>query len=137
MRLDKTGKSDNHYYYVFEDYRTAEEYKKTRIIEALGCAKVIREKYGVTDAEQWSRDYIAQKNKDRNEAKLHGRRYMTFKLQEHLPKAEKSSIYNAGYLILDNIYHSFGFSNICSEIMKKHPHVQGLDINNVLRALLF
>lgn len=25
---------------------------------------IIREKYGVTDAEQWCRDYIAQKNKE-------------------------------------------------------------------------
>ena len=61
MRLNKTGKPNNHYYYVIEDYRTADGYKKTRTIEALGCAKVIREKYGVTDAEQWCRDYIAQK----------------------------------------------------------------------------
>ena len=53
MRLNKTGKPNNHYYYVIEDYRTADGYKKTRTIEALGCAKVIREKYGVTDAEQW------------------------------------------------------------------------------------
>ena len=64
MRLNKTGKPNNHYYYVIEDYRTADGYKKTRTIEALGCAKVIREKYGVTDAEQWCRDYIAQKNKE-------------------------------------------------------------------------
>ena len=137
MRLNKTGKPDNHYYYVIEDYRTPEGYKKTRTIEALGCAKVIREKYGVTDAEQWCRDYIAQKNKEQKESKLHGRRYMTLKLQEHLPKAEKSSIYNAGYLVLDNLYHSFGFSNICSEIMQSHPHIHGFDLNNVLKALLF
>ena len=29
MRLSKTGKADNHYYYIIEDYRTAEGYKKT------------------------------------------------------------------------------------------------------------
>ena len=137
MRLGKTGKATNHYYYIIEDYRTPEGAKRTRTVEALGSAKAIREKYGITDAEKWCLEYIGKKNKEAAEAKLQGRRYLTLKLQEHLPKGEKSSIFNAGYLILDNLYHSFGLSNICFEIMKAHPHINGFDLNTVLRALLF
>ena len=137
MRLNKTGKADNHYYYVIEDYRTAEGYKKTRTVEALGCAREICDKYGVTDAELWCREYINKKNLELKESKLQHSRHMTVKLQENLPKGEKSCLFNAGYLILDSVYHSFGIANICSEIMKSHPHIKGFDLNNVLRTILF
>jgi transposase len=137
MRLCITGKPDNHYFYVIEDYKNAEGIKKTRTIESLGSAKVIREKYQVENAEQWCRDYIDKLNAERNASKLSGRRYITVKLQEHLPKSNKSCIFNAGYLLLDSLYHSFGMANICAEIMQEHPHIKGFDLDNVLRALLF
>ena len=137
MRLTKTGKADNTYFYVIEDYRTPEGIKKTRTVESLGCAKVIREKYQVADALQWCKDYIESKNQELREAKRQNSRYMTIKLQENLPKESGSCIFNAGYLILDSIYHSFGIANICAEIMKEHPHITGFDLNNVLRAVLF
>ena len=61
MRLTRTGKPDNFYNYVTEDYKNDKGQKKTRTVESLGCAKVIREKYGVDDTEQWGREYIAKK----------------------------------------------------------------------------
>ncbi len=33
MRLTKTGKDDNPYFYVIEDYRTPDGIKKTRTVE--------------------------------------------------------------------------------------------------------
>ena len=47
MRLTRTGKPDNFYYYVIEDYKNDKGQKKTRTVESLGCARVIREKFGV------------------------------------------------------------------------------------------
>ena len=44
MRLTRTGKPDNFYYYVIEDYKNDKGQKKTRTVESLGCARVIREK---------------------------------------------------------------------------------------------
>ena len=69
MRLTRTGKPDNFYYYVIEDYKNDKGQKKTRTVESLGCARVIREKFGVDDAEQWCREYIAKKNNEIKEFK--------------------------------------------------------------------
>ena len=37
MRLTRTGKPDNFYYYVIEDYKNDKGQKKTRTVESLGC----------------------------------------------------------------------------------------------------
>ena len=39
MRLTRTGKPDNFYYYVIEDYKNDKGQKKTRTVESLGCAR--------------------------------------------------------------------------------------------------
>jgi ribosomal protein S16 len=58
MRLARTGKPTNYYYYVIETYRNEEGKQKTRTVEALGSANVIKEKYNVEDAEKWCQEYI-------------------------------------------------------------------------------
>ena len=61
MRLTRTGKPDNFYYYVIEDYKNDKGQKKTRTVESLGCARVIREKFGVDDAQlNFVRIYLKQ-----------------------------------------------------------------------------
>ena len=136
MRLTRTGKPDNFYYYVIEDYKNDKGQKKTRTVESLGCARVIREKFGVDDAEQWCREYIAKKNNEIKEFKENNCRSISIKLREDLPKADSSAVYNFGYLILDSLYHSFGMKNICQEIASEHPHLL-FDLNDVLRTVLF
>ena len=79
MRLTKTGKPDNFYYYVIEDYKNDKGQKKTRTVESLGCARVIREKFGVDDAEQWCREYIAKKNNEIKEFKENNCRSISIK----------------------------------------------------------
>lgn len=137
MRIARTGKPSNFYYYIIEDYRNREGKKKTRTVEALGCASVIRKRYKVSDADLWCKNYVAQKNLELKAQKMHESRELIIKLQENLPKQQNSCIFNAGYLILDSVYHSFGINNICFEIMLQHPHVGSFDLNNVLRTMLF
>lgn len=137
MRITRTGKPDNYYYYIIEDYRDENGYRRTRTVESLGCAKVIRETYNVDDAEAWCKAYVAKKNQELQLTKVDNKREITLKLREDLPKNAKSSIFNIGYLILEKLYYSFGLSNICDEIMKAHPHVTGFDLNDVLKTLIF
>lgn len=138
MRITRTGKPDNFYYYIIEDYRDTNGKKRSRTVESLGCARVIREKYSVDDAEAWCKAYVEQKNIEATKKKLETSREITVKLNESAPKSNsKSSIYNAGYLVLDSLYHTFGIENICSEIQVEHPHITGFTLNNVLRTMLF
>lgn len=137
MRITRTGKPDNFYYYIIEDYRDENGRKKTRTVESLGCARVIREKYNVPDAEAWCKNYVAQKNEELQNSKINNKRVLTIKLREDLPKNSSSSIFNVGYLILEKLYYSFGIANICDEIMNNHPHINGFDLNDVLKTMLF
>ena len=137
MRLGHTGKPDNYYYYVLEDVRDDSGKRKTRTVESLGCASVIREKYNVTDAEAWCRDYIAQKNKELTDLKKVTEREIVIKLREHKPKPVDSHIFNVGYLILEKLYYSFGIAHICDEIMKANPQIKGFDLNAVLKTILY
>ena len=98
MRITRTGKPNNFYYYIIEDYRDENGRKKTRTVESLGCARVIREKYNVHDAEAWCKNYVAQKNEELQNSKINNKRVLTIKLREDLPKNSSSSIFNVGYL---------------------------------------
>jgi len=137
MRLTRTGKPDNFYYYVIEDIRTEDGKRKTRTVESLGSAMVICETYKVSDAEQWCRDYVRQKNFELKAQKEQSSREVILRLKESMPKSQDSLIFNVGYLILESVYYSFGLSNICREIMMSHPHVNGFDLNEVLKTMLF
>ena len=137
MRLARTGKPENFYYYVIEDYTNEKGKRKTRTVESLGCARVIRESKHVEDAEAWCQQYLAKKNEELKQSKLDSKRELLLRLREHMPKNSNSCIFNAGYLILDKLFHEFGLSNICDAIMKDHPHITGFDLTEVLRMILF
>lgn len=137
MRLTRTGKPENHYFYIIEDYKDENGKKKTRTVEALGCANVICQKYNVNDAEAWCQLYLSKKNEEQRQSKVDNKRELVIKLREHMPKKSKSCIFNAGYLILDKLFHEFGLSHICDNIMKEHPHINGFDLKEVLRVILF
>lgn len=136
MRLVRTGKAENPYYYVVESYRNEAGAKSTRTVESLGNAAAIRSKYGVSDVEKWVHDYIRDKNAEAALAKEQCSREVMIKLRENLPKAASSAIYNIGHLILECVYHSFGLSNICDAITRDHPHL-GFDLNDVLKTMVY
>jgi transposase len=136
MRLVRTGKSTNPCYYVVETYRNEKGAKSTRTVEALGNAESIRAKYAVSDAEEWCRNYICQKNEELAKAKESNSREVQIKLLENLPKSQDSAIYNIGHIILESVYNSFGLSNICDEITRSHPHLE-FDLNEVLKVIVY
>lgn len=136
MRLARTGKPTNYYYYVIETYRNEEGKQKTRTVEALGSANVIKEKYNVEDAEKWCQEYIKAKNKEiEKNKKLHSRE-LTITLYENKKKPDCDAIFNFGYLVLEQLYYSFGLNKICNHISSLHPKLE-FDLNNVLKTMLF
>lgn len=127
-------------YYLCESYRTATGHSGSRVVEKLGNADEIRRRFNLdeqTDVKLWCKQYAKEKTLEAKQLALRNNRTISIELSEGAPKKEKSSIFNAGYLILDSVYHSFGLANICEEIKLKHPHIKGFNLNNVLRAMLF
>ena len=124
-------------YYIIDSFRGLDGKVKTKVIEKLGTEKHIKETYSVEDAELWCRQYLETKKAEEKKIKSKSCRTISIKLAENLPKDEKALTYNAGYLVLEKIYHEFGIANICSEIQAKHPHVKGFSLNKVLKAMLF
>ena len=137
MRLSVSRTKNACSYYIIDSYRGLDGKVKTKVIEKLGTEKHIKETYAVEDAEQWCRQYLETKKAEEAKIKSQNCRSITIKLAENLPKDEKALTYNAGYLVLEKIYHEFGIANICSEIQAKHPHVKGFSLNKVLKAMLF
>ncbi len=96
----------------------------------------IKEKYGVEDPKEWAAQQVQHKNEELREQAAAPPREITITLREQNRKLPKLETFNAGYLILDKLYHQFGFSKICEEIQHKHPHIKGFNLDNVLRTML-
>ena len=137
MRLSVSRTKNACSYYIIDSFRGLDGKVKTKVIEKLGTEKHIKETYSVEDAELWCRQYLETKKAEEKKIKSKSCRTISIKLAENLPKDEKALTYNAGYLVLEKIYHEFGIANICSEIQAKHPHVKGFSLNKVLKAMLF
>ncbi len=67
MRIMK-GRSSNPTYHVIQDVKKNGK-RSTEIIENLGSASEICEKYHVTDADAWANGYIAKKRAEVKESK--------------------------------------------------------------------
>ncbi len=124
-------------YYLYESYRNEKGQTRSRIVEKLGNVDEIKRKFNVTDVDAWCKEYAKQRTAEAKKASLKNYRKVTVVFEENKDKSPNSAIFNAGYFILDSVYHSFGLSNICEEIRLKHPHVKGFNLNDVLRAMLF
>ena len=124
-------------YYLCESFRNEKGQTRNRVVEALGNAEYIKNTYKVDDPKAWCTAYAKQKTEEAKKAALAANRKVTVEFSENAPKAEDSIIFNAGYLFLESLYHSFGLSNICEEIKLKHPHIKGFNLDQVLKTLLF
>lgn len=87
------------------------------VVERLGNDKQIREKYGVEDAEQWARAYVAELNKKEAEEKTAVS--ITFSPASSIPLDEQRS-FNAGYLFLQQVFYQLGLDKICTAVKRKH-----------------
>ena len=98
MRIMK-GKSSNPTYHVIQDVRRNGK-RSTEIIENLGSASEICEKYHVSDADAWAADYIKRK---REEAASKDHKVLVSYNTSAVIDIDKSLSFNAGYLFLQQI----------------------------------
>lgn len=130
MRLMKSRAKDPTFH-VIQDVRR-NGVRSTEIIENLGHASEICKKYGVSDAEEWAKQYIEKLRCD--ESKRNHKVLIPFNT-DVLIEQNKQLSFNAGYLFLQRIYYQLGVPYICSKIKKKHKFEY--DLNAILSRLIY
>lgn len=131
MRLGWSGKGAVRSYYVYKSaYING---KRTTItVEKLGNTTSICEKYGVDNAEQWCRDYIAKLNEavKENSEPVN----VKFSPDKLIPQNQQYQ-YNVGYLFLQQIYYDLGLHKISRAIAHKHNFEY--DLNSIFSRLVY
>lgn len=130
MRIMKS-KSANPTYHVIQDVRRNGK-RSTEIIENLGHASDICEKYNVPDADVWANEYI-RKKREEAAAKDH-KVFIPFHTNAAIEQNKPFS-FNAGYLFLQQIYCKLGLPSVCKKIKKEGSFEYDLDA--ILSRLLY
>ena len=130
MRIMK-GKSSNPTYHVIQDVRRNGK-RSTEIIENLGSASEICEKYHVSDADAWAAYSIKRK---REEAASKDHKVLVSYNTSAVIDKDKRLSFNAGYLFLQQIYYQLGLPSICRKIKKENSFEYDLD--NILSRLIY
>lgn len=130
MRIMK-GRSADPTYHVIRDVRRNGK-RSTEIIENLGHASEICEKYNVKDADAWAAEYI-KKRREEESASDH-RVLVSYSTDTFIEQGKRLS-YNAGYLFLQQIYYRLGLPSICKKIKKANSFEY--DLNAILSRLVY
>lgn len=134
MRVIRSVSANACSYYMIESYRDGNNVSRTRIVEKLGTDASIKEKYQVDDAYAWCKDYAARKTLELSNQK---NKVITINIPINESKDESfNRKYNFGYLILEDLYYSFGFGSICKALQAKNSHITSFMLDDVLRNLL-
>lgn len=130
MRIMK-GRSADPTYHVIQDIKRNGK-RSTEIIENLGSASEICQKYKVDNADEWAAEYIKKRREE--EASKDHKILIPFNSSAVIPQ-DKRLGFNAGYLFLQQIYYKLGIPTICSKIKKENSFEYSLDA--VLSRLIY
>ena len=130
MRIMK-GRSKDPTYHVIQDVRRNGK-RSTEIIENLGHASEICEKYNVSDADEWAENYV-RGLREKEETRDH-RVLVPFNTSVII-ESDKQLSFNIGYLFLQRIYYQLGLPYICKKIKKNNSFEYDLD--SILSRLIY
>lgn len=130
MRIMK-GKSKDPTFHVIQDVRRNGK-RSTEIIENLGHASEICEKYQVDDPDAWANAYVEKLRKE--QAATNHKVLVPFST-DHLVEKGKQLSFNVGYLFLQRIYCKLGLPSICRKIQK--TSAAEYDLDSILSRLLY
>lgn len=131
MRLKISESKNSLSFYVIKDvYNNGN--RTTKIVETLGTEKVVREKAGGRDPQEWAKEYIAELNKKEKESK---RKVIIERHQSKLITKGEQHSYNGGYLFLQQLFHQLGLHKICRDISSKYKYT--FDLEAILSRLVY
>lgn len=132
MRIKKSVSKNSISYSVIDNVRDINGKSTTKVIEALGNEKEIREKHPGVDPEQWARDYarkLTEEKKQQNALVI--ARYNPKRMVNH---SEKRT-FNIGYLFLQSVYYQLGLQDTAKAIQEKY--LFQYDLNEILSKLIY
>ncbi len=131
MRIKKSVSNHSTSYSVIKDvYRDGK--KTSKIVEALGNDEEILERHPGVDPYTWAKEYAKKLTQEEkaNSYKIIARYSPTKQIE-----LNKQTLFNAGYLFLQSIYHELKLDRICRQISEKYEFEY--DLNAILSRLLY
>src|SRR5690625_3396945 len=131
MRIKVSRSKNSNSYFVIKDiYRNNK--RTTKVVESLGNDKDILSKYPDVDPYTWAKEYAKKLTLEekKNNRKIIARYNPTKQIERN-----KQTLFNAGYLFLQSIYHELKLDKICREITQKYNFEY--DLNEILSRLLY
>jgi len=106
--------------------------RTTKVVESLGNDEDILNKYPDVDPYTWAKEYAKKLTLEekKNNRKIIARYNPTKQIERN-----KQTLFNAGYLFLQSIYHELKLDKICLEITQKYNFEY--DLNEILSRLLY
>lgn len=131
MRIKVSRSKNSNSYFVIKDiYRNNK--RTTKVVESLGNDKDILSKYPDVDPYTWAKEYA---KKLTLEEKKNNRRIIAKYNPTKQIERNKQTLFNAGYLFLQSIYHELKLDKVCREITQKYNFEY--DLNEILSRLLY
>ena len=131
MKVSISKSKNTIIYYLSKSVRIGNK-TTTKTIEKIGTHEEIKKICGDMDPLEWAKDYAAKRTA---EEKSHKQdiilRYSSSTLIDKNIRRSR----NAGYLFLQDIYHSLGIHQICDSISEKYKF--DYDLNDILSMLVY
>lgn len=132
MRIKKSVSKNSVSYSVIENVRDINGKPTTKVVEALGNEKEIREKHPGVDPEEWARAYakkLTEEKKKKNAVII--AKYNPRKMVDPYKRCS----FNIGYLFLQSIYYKLGLQHTIKTIQEKYQFQY--DLNEILSKLIY
>lgn len=131
MRVKKSVSKNSTSYSIIKDvYRDGK--KTSKIVEALGNDEEILKKYPGVDPYTWAKEYaekLTQEEKNRDSKVI-----VKYSPTKQIALG-KQTLFNAGYLFLQAIYHELKLDKVCQDISRNYEFEY--DLNDILSRLLY
>lgn len=131
MRLKISHSKNTDLFYVIKTIYINNK-QKTITVEKLGNLEEITLKAKGKDPYLWAKEYINLLNKEEQENKEN---VLVLLSPQKMLEKDKTTLFNGGYLFLQNIYYKLGLNNICDEITNKYQFKY--DLNSILSNLIY
>lgn len=131
MRLSEKKSGNRSRFYVIRSIMRDGK-RSSEVVEKLGTAEEIKQKYNCADAKAWAKKHVEELNEKEN-LNVH-RVLIPFNTDCTIEKNVQLS-FNVGYLFLQRIYHQLGLPTICSKIKKVSSNE--FDLNAILSRLVY
>lgn len=131
MKLTCAGTKKSPTYYIQKSVRIGKK-TTTKTVERLGSIEEIKARCGEQDPMEWAKEYAKKLTQEEKESKQGI--LLKYSASTLIDKNVRRSC-NAGYLFLQDIYHSLGLPKICDKISNKYKF--DFDLNDILSMLVY